>query len=103
VDKASQAGPVGAGAFHANALHRSEVFGPGDQGDIAAGRGRERLGVEQPPGLVDDRGHVGVQVGVDPDGDRALWCWHAFHDRSFRLIGQGRHAPIGTVDSTDAM
>jgi hypothetical protein len=100
VDKASQAGPVGAGAFHANALHRSEVFGPGDQGDIAAGRGRERLGVEQPPGLVDDRGHVGVQVGVDPDRDRALWCWHAFHDRSFRLIGQGRHAPIGTVDST---
>jgi hypothetical protein len=37
VDKASQASPVGAGAFHADTLHRSEVFGPGDQGNIAAG------------------------------------------------------------------
>ena len=27
-------------------------------------------------------------------------CWHALHDRSFRLLGQGGVGPIGTVDST---
>jgi hypothetical protein len=41
-----------------------------------------------------------LQVGVDPNRDRRGWCWHALHGRSFRLIGQGWHAPIGTVDST---
>src|SRR5215217_9067395 len=46
------------------------------------------------------RGHVGVQVGVDPDGDRALWCWQAVMTVPSGLIGQGRHAPIGTVDNT---
>jgi hypothetical protein len=95
-----QASAVGASAFNADALHRPEAFGPGHQGDIAAGRGREPLGVQQPPRLVDHRGHVLVQMRVDPDGDRWGGGWHAFHDRSFRLIGQGRHAPIGTVDST---
>jgi hypothetical protein len=78
--EAGQAGPIGAGAFHAHALHRPEPFSPTDQGDIAAGRGRERLGVQQPPGLVDDRDHMSVQVGVDPDGDRSLGCWHALHN-----------------------
>jgi hypothetical protein len=43
-----QPSAVGAGAFHPDALHRPEAFGPGDQGDIAAGRGRERLGGKQP-------------------------------------------------------
>ena len=76
--EANQASPIGAGAFHADALHRPEVFGPGDQGDIAAGRGRERLGGKQPPGVIQDRGHVQVQVGVDPDGDGCGWGWHAF-------------------------
>jgi hypothetical protein len=60
VGKAGQASAVGASAFNADARHRSEAFGPGHQGDIAAGRGRERLGVQQPPGLVDDRGHMGL-------------------------------------------
>jgi hypothetical protein len=39
-------------------------------------------------------------MGIDPDGDRWGECWHALQCRSFRLIGQGRHAPIGTADST---
>jgi hypothetical protein len=62
-----QASAVGAGAFDTDALHRPEAFGPGDQGDIAPSRSRKRLGAAQPPRLVDDRGHMLVQVGVDPD------------------------------------
>jgi hypothetical protein len=95
-----QASAVGAGAFKADALHRPEAFGPGDQGDIAAGRGREGLGVERPSRLVDDRGHVGVQVGVDSDGDRPGGCGQAFMAVAPGPFGQGRHVPIGTVDST---
>jgi hypothetical protein len=64
--EAGQAGPVGAGAFHPDAFHRPVAFGPGDQGDIAAGRGRKALGAAQPPGLVDHGGHMQLQVGVDP-------------------------------------
>jgi hypothetical protein len=44
--------------------------------------------------------HVQVQVGVDPDGDRWGGCCHALHVVPSGLIGQGRHAPIGTADST---
>ena len=66
VGEAGQAGAVGASALDPDPGHRPEAFGPGDQGDIAAGRSRESLGAKQPPGLVDDRGHMGLQVGVDP-------------------------------------
>jgi hypothetical protein len=99
--KPGQPGPVGAGAFHPDALHWPKALGPGHQGDIAAGRGRERLGATQPPGVVQDRGHVQVQVGVDPDSDRCRWGCHALQWPFLSgLIGQGRHAPVRTVDST---
>jgi hypothetical protein len=87
--EAGQASAVGAGAFNADALDRPEAFGPGHQGDIAAGRGRKRPRVQRPSRLVDHRGHMGLQVGVDADGDRARGCWHAFHDRSFRAARTG--------------
>ena len=115
-DETGQASAVGAGAFNADALHRPEAFGPGHQGNIAAGRGHKRFGVEQPSRLVDDRRHMGLQVGVDADGDRALRCWHAFHDRSVRAArtgtarthrdggqhcdGASRQAPIGSLRPT---
>ena len=88
-DKAGQPSPIGAGALDADALHRPKALGPGDQGDIAAGRGGKGLGATQPSGLVDDRGHMGFQVGIDPDGDRWGRCWHALHDRSFRAARTG--------------
>ena len=75
--EAGQAGTIGAGAFDPDAFHRSEALGPGDQGDIATSRGRKGLGAKQSPGLVDHRGHMDLQVGINPNRDRPGWGWHA--------------------------
>ena len=95
-----QAGPVGAGAFDPDALHRPETLGPGDQGDIAAGRGRERLGAAQPPAWSMTAATWVSRWVSTPTVTALARCWHALHDRSFRADRTGTARPIGTVDST---
>ena len=89
---------------------------PRSPGRHGLGSRRECLTAASPPGLVDHRRHMGLKVGVDPDGDRACGCWHALHDRSVRAARTatarthrdgGQHgdgplgqAPIGSLRPT---
>src|ERR671918_1064793 len=74
-----------AGAFHPDRQHLPEAGDPAGQVLVAARRGRERRGVQQPAQLVEhDRDmdvFVGVDTGDDPQvaaicdgGHAALWC-----------------------------
>jgi hypothetical protein len=87
--KPGQPGSVGAGAFDADLGHRPQALCPVDQRHITAGRGRKRGTAKDAAGLVDDRRHMAVGMGVDPDRDRSWPGWHASHRGSFRLDRTG--------------
>ncbi len=70
VQKAGQAGAVGAGAFHAPRLDLAESAGPGEKGLIAVRGGWDAGGGHAPAELVVGMGDVDVEVRVDPDRDR---------------------------------
>ncbi|GID26129.1 hypothetical protein Abr02nite_11120 [Paractinoplanes brasiliensis] len=71
-----QAGAVAAGAFDADCPDRSVAAHPGRQRLTAGHIGGELLTAEQPPGLVDQRGGVGVSVGVDTTDHLDGLFWH---------------------------
>jgi hypothetical protein len=57
---------VAAGAFHADAVNGAQRARPGKQRGVAGGGGGDRPGVEQPAGLVERGGDVGVGVVSTP-------------------------------------
>jgi hypothetical protein len=68
-----QPGSVAAGAFDADLGHRPQPLCPVDQRHITAGRGRKRGAAKDAAGLVDDRSHMAVGMGVDPTVTGAGW------------------------------
>ena len=72
-------GPIGPGPFHTDLGDAPESCQPGEQGRVAVGVGRERLGAEQATHLVQRGGHVDLAVGVDAAGDgaRGFYDGHA--------------------------
>ena len=75
-ETAGEASPVGSGSFHPYTHQRAERAHPVQQLLIAAGVGIEAGAAQQPPHGVDDRGDVGVFVGVDPAEDLGSVCCH---------------------------
>jgi hypothetical protein len=86
-EESGQSGAVSTRAFNADLADRPEPGQPGEQGRVAIGIGLERLGGEQATHLVQDRGHMGLTVGVDSagDGTRSFYDGHAIP--SFPYVG----------------
>lgn len=75
-----QAGPVGTGPFHPEALDGAQAAQPGQQLAVAGRGGGERPNPEFAAPLIQGRYHVLVAVGVCPNGDapgrRICHCGH---------------------------
>lgn len=76
---ADNAGAVGAGLLHADALQLAGAGHPADERPVAGTGGREGVRTDDGAALVDERGHVQVLVGVDATEHLALKAWHAAH------------------------
>ena len=63
---AGQAGPVGAGALHADAKHRAPRLQPAGELAVAFSAGDELRGAQKAAGVVDCGRDTDVLVGVDP-------------------------------------
>ena len=73
---AGQARPPRAGALDADRDHGAEAPQPAEQGPVAGGGGRERLGAQQLADAVEGGGDVEVLVGVDAAGDAGREICH---------------------------
>ena len=71
VQEAGQPGPVGACALDTDPGHRAEAAQPAVQLGEPGRCRRERFDTQHTAVAVDRGGHVNVEVGVDPTGDRA--------------------------------
>jgi hypothetical protein len=89
----------GASAFNADALDRSETLGPGGQGEVAAGRGRERLGVSSRPAWSITAAICRSRWVSTPTVTGLVGAGMLSMAVPSGPLGQGRHAPIGMVDS----
>jgi hypothetical protein len=76
---ADNAGAVGAGLLDTNPLQLAGACHPTDERAVAGARRREGVRADDCAGLVDERGHVQVLVGIDPTEHLALKAWHAAH------------------------
>ena len=72
-------GSIGAGALHAHLGDRPESSHPLEQCRVALGRGHERLHSEHAADGVQGRGHMDIEVGVDPtdNGAASFYDGHA--------------------------
>lgn len=66
------AGAVGAGLLDPDPLELTEAAHPAQQRPVAGAGGREGVGADYRAGLVDERGHMQILVGVDAAEHRAL-------------------------------
>jgi hypothetical protein len=74
---AGQAGAVAAGALHRPRPQPAVLLGHSDELGVAVRVGGDRRAGQHPAGAgIDDRGGVGVLVGVDADDDLDQFCQH---------------------------
>jgi hypothetical protein len=71
-----QPGAVSAGGLHADLTDGAKAAHPVQQLPIADRRGRKAFDGQQPSTLIEDRGLVGVGVGVDPTDDNTRLARH---------------------------
>jgi hypothetical protein len=89
-----QPGAIGARALHADPGHLTEGTHPGQQLSIAGSAGRKRLDAQQAADIVQGRGDMDVQVGVDSarDGAAGFYDGHR-HPFSLTWSRGGTHVP----------
>ena len=101
-EMAGQAGGVGSGRFHADAVELAEATQPSEKVYVAAGGHGEGCAAQQRSAVVDHRGVMAVGVCVDTaDDDTARVVVHALH-RCPSLIG-GTAGRVGGHNSDEAL
>jgi hypothetical protein len=86
---------VGTGALDANRCDLAEGFEPGEEGLVAIGIDRERLGADQSTQRIEGCGDVDIGVGVDASSDAGLGFYdgHGHPFLSFSGLGDGTAVP----------